>query len=99
MSIDGEMFSQVSLAMLARRGRLAPRKLLHARPLIKPEVLCIDCRNIIGAFVANEPHVALLSYVDPLAQIDLEHYGCRVCSTRLVREKKSYAFGTRWRLI
>jgi len=100
MSVDGEMFTQASLATLARRGRLSPRKLMHPRPLIKPEVLCTPCRNMIGAFVANQPHVALTSYVDDgLVQDDLEYYGCRVCSTKLVREKKSHDFGVRWRLI
>ena len=101
MSVGGEMFAQVSLATLARRGRLTPRKLMHPRPLIKPEVLCTPCRNMIGALVANEPHVALTSYVvDALPpQNDLEYYGCRVCSTKLVRDKKSHDFGVRWRLI
>jgi hypothetical protein len=100
MSVDGEMFTQVSLATLARRGRLSPRKLMHPRPLVKPEVLCTPCRNMIGAFVTNQPHVALTSYViDGVVQDDLEHYGCRVCSTKLVRDKKSRDFGVRWRLI
>jgi len=55
---------------------------------------------MIGAFVANEPHVALTSYVvDGLVQNDLEHYGCRVCNTKLAREKMSHDFGVRWRLI
>ena len=100
MSVDGEMFTQVSLATLARRGRLSPRKLMHPRPLIKPEVLCTLCRNMIGAFVADQPHLALTSYVaNGLVQDDLEYYGCGVCSTKLVREKKSHDFGVRWRLI
>lgn len=100
MSIDGEIFTQVLVAAKARRGRLSARKLMQPRPLIKPEVLCTDCRSMIGAFVANEPHVALTSYVvDGLVQDDLEHYGCRVCSTKLVREKTSHDFGVRWRLI
>ena len=55
---------------------------------------------MIGAFVANEPHVALTNYVvDALVQDNLEYYGCRVCSTKLVREKTSHDFGVRWRLI
>jgi ferredoxin-thioredoxin reductase catalytic subunit len=55
---------------------------------------------MIGAFVTNQPHVALTSYViDGVVQDDLEHYGCRVCSTKLVRDKKSRDFGVRWRLI
>jgi hypothetical protein len=55
---------------------------------------------MIGAFVANQPHFALTSYVvDALAQGDLEYYGCGVCSTKLVREKTSNDFGVRWRLI
>jgi hypothetical protein len=54
---------------------------------------------MIGAFVANEPHVALTSYaVHGSVQSDLEYYGCGVCSTKLVREKKSHDFGVRWRL-
>jgi hypothetical protein len=100
MSVDGEMFTQVWAATTARRGRLSARKLMPPRPLIKPEVLCTPCRNMIGAFVANQPHVALTSFVvDELVQDDLEYYGCRVCSTKLVREKKSHDFGVRWRLI
>jgi hypothetical protein len=102
MSVDGEMFTQVLAATTARRGRLSARKLMQPRPLFKPEVLCTDCRNMIGAFVANEPHDALANsnYVgDGLVQDDLEYYGCRVCSTKLVREKKSHDFGVRWRLI
>jgi hypothetical protein len=56
---------------------------------------------MIGAFVANEPHVALTNYVvvDAMLQDDLEYYGCQVCSTKLVRAKTSRAFGVRWRLI
>jgi hypothetical protein len=100
MSVDGEMLTQLLVATKARRGRLSTRKLMQPRPLIKPEVLCIDCRSMIGAFVANEPHVALTSYVvDGLVQNDLEHYGCRVCNTKLAREKTSHDFGVRWRLI
>ena len=100
MPVDGEMFTQVLAATKARRGRLSARKLMQPRPLIKPEVLCTPCRNMIGAFVANEPHVALTNYVvDALVQGDLEYFGCRVCSTKLVRDKKSRDFGVRWRLI
>ena len=100
MSVDAEMPTQVSLATLARRGRLSPRKLMPPRPLVKPEVLCTPCRNMIGAFVANRPHVALTSYVvDGVVQDDLEYFGCQVCSTKLVREKNSHDFGVRWRLI
>jgi ferredoxin-thioredoxin reductase catalytic subunit len=55
---------------------------------------------MIGAFVANEPHLALTSYVvDALAQDNLEYYGCGMCRTELVRDKKSRDFGVRWRLI
>lgn len=98
MSVDGEVFTQVLAAAKARHGRLSARKLMQPRPLIKPQVLCTDCRNMVGAFVANEPHVALTNYiVDGLAQ-DLEHYGCGVCNTKLVRDKKSHDFGVRWRL-
>ena len=100
MSVDGEMFTHVLVAAKARRGRLSARKLMQSRPLIKPGVLCTDCRSMIGAFVANEPHVALTNYVvDGLVQDELEHYGCGVCSTKLVREKKSRDFDVRWRLI
>jgi len=100
MSVDGEMFTQVWAATKTRRGRFSARKLMQARPLIKPEVICTDCRSMIGAFVANEPHVALTNYVvDGLVQDDLEHYGCGVCSTKLVRNRKSYDFGVRWRLV
>ena len=100
MSVDGEMFAQVLVAAKARRGRLSARKLMQPRPLTKPEVLCTDCRNMIGAFVVNAPHVALTSFVvDGLVHNDLEHYGCGVCSTKLVRDKKSHDFGVRWRLI
>jgi hypothetical protein len=99
MLIDGEMFTQVLVAAKARRGRLSARKLMQPRPPIKPEVLCTPCRDMIGAFVANEPHVALTNYVvDGSVQDDLEHYGCGVCSTKLVRDKKSHDFGVRWRL-
>jgi hypothetical protein len=100
MSVDGEMFAQVLVAAKTRRGRLSARKLMQPRPLIKPQVICTPCRNMIGAFVANQPHFALTSYVvDALAQGDLEYYGCGVCSTKLVREKTSNDFGVRWRLI
>jgi len=100
MSVDGEMLTQVLAATKARRGRLSTRKLVQPRPLVKPEVLCTPCRNMIGAFVAAQPHLELTGYiVDGLVQDDLEHYGCRVCSTKLVREKKSHDFGVRWRLI
>jgi hypothetical protein len=100
MSIDSEMFTQVWAATKTRRGRLSARRLMQPQPLIKPEVLCTACRGMIGAFVANEPHVALTNYaVDGPAHDDFEHYGCRVCSTKLVRDKKSYDFGVRWRLI
>jgi len=100
MSVDGAMFTQVLVAAKARRGRLSARKLTLPRPLSKPEVLCSDCRTMIGAFVANEPHVALTRYVvDALVQQDLEYYGCGVCSTKLARERKSHDFGVRWRLI
>ena len=54
---------------------------------------------MIGAFVANEPHLALSNHVfDVLAQDGLEYYGCRVCSTKLARDR-SHDFGVRWRLI
>jgi hypothetical protein len=100
MSVDGEMFGQVLATATVRRGRLSARKLMQPRPLIKPEVLCTDCRNMIGAFVANEPHLALTNYVvDAMVHDDLEYYGCRVCSTKLVRDKKNRDFGVRWRLI
>lgn len=105
MSVQGEVvsqeiFTQVLVAAKSRRGRLSGRKSMKPLPLFKPKVLCGDCRSMIGAFVANEPHVALTSYVvDGLAQGDLEHYGCRVCSTKLVRDKESHDFGVRWRLI
>jgi hypothetical protein len=100
MSVDGEMFTQVLVAAKARRGRRSTRKLMQPRPLIKPEVLCTPCRNMIGAFAASQPHVELTSYVvDSMVQNDLEYYGCRVCSTKLVREKTSNDFGVRWRLI
>ena len=98
MSVDGEMFAQVLAATQARRGRLSTRKLIQPRPLIKPEVLCTPCRNMIGAFVANQPHVELTYVVDALVQDDIEYYRCRVCSTKLVRDKKSHDFGVRWRL-
>lgn len=100
MSVDGEMLTQVLAATKARRGRLSTRKLVQPRPLVKPEVLCTPCRNMIGAFVADQPHLELTSYVVVgLVQDNLEHYSCRVCSTKLVREKKSQDFGVRWRLI
>lgn len=105
MSVQGEMvsqemFTQVLLAAKSRRGRLSARKSMQPLPLFKPEVLCGDCRSMVGTFVANEPHGALTSYVvDGSAQDDLEHYGCRVCSTKLVRDKESHDFGVRWRLI
>jgi hypothetical protein len=100
MSVDGEMFMQVLAATKARHGRLTARKLMQARPLVKPEVLCTACRNMIGAFVANEPHLALSNHVlDLSVQDDLEYYGCQVCSTKLARDKKSHDFGVRWRLI
>jgi hypothetical protein len=100
MSVDGEMFTQVSPATEALSGRIARRKVRQPRPLMKPQVLCTPCRNMIGAFVANEPHVGLTNCVfDVPVRDDLEYYGCRVCSTRLVRDKKSHDFGVRWRLI
>jgi hypothetical protein len=100
MSVDGEMFAQVWPITNAQRCRLSARKSAQPRPSIKPEVLCTPCRNMVGAFVTNQPHGALTSYiVDGLVQDDLEHYGCRVCSTKLVRDKKSRDFGVRWRLI
>jgi PP-loop superfamily ATP-utilizing enzyme len=99
MSVDGEMFTQVWATTNARRGRLSARKLVQPRPLIKPEVLCTHCRNMIVEFFANQPHGALTSYiVDGSAQDDLEHYGCGVCSTKLARDKKNHDFGVRWRL-
>ncbi len=100
MSVDSEMFPQVSPVTWERRGGIAARTERRRRPLIKPGVLCTACRNMIGAPVANEPHVALTAYVvDGCAQDDAEHYGCRICSTKLEREKKSHDFGVRWRLI
>jgi hypothetical protein len=70
------------------------------RPLMKPKVLCTSCRNMIGAPVANEPHVALTArVVDELPQDNAEHYGCRICGANLAREKESHDFGVRWRLI
>jgi hypothetical protein len=100
MSVDGEMFTQVLAATKARHGRLSARKLMQPRPLIKPEVLCTACRNMIGASVANEPHGGLTSYVlDAPVRDNLEYYGCQVCSTKLVRDRKSHDFGVRWRLI
>lgn len=100
MSVDGEMFTQVLAATKARRGRLTARKLMRPRPLVKPEVLCTACRNMIGAFVTNEPHLALSNHVfDVPVQDNLEYYGCRVCSTKLARDKGSQDFGVRWRLI
>jgi hypothetical protein len=100
MSVDGEMFAQVLVAAKTRRGRLSARKLMQPRPLTRAEVICTPCRNMIGAFVANEPHLALTSYVvDALAQDNLEYYGCGMCRTELVRDKKSRDFGVRWRLI
>jgi hypothetical protein len=99
MSVDGEMFARVLAATKARGGRVSARKWMQPRPLIKPEVLCNDCRNMIGSFVTNEPHVALTSHVvDALVHDDLEYYGCRVCSNKLVRDKRSHDFGVRWRL-
>jgi hypothetical protein len=100
MSADGEMFTQIWATTNARRGRLSARKLMQPRPPVKPEVLCTPCRNMIGAFVANQPHFALTSFVDEgLVQDDLEYYGCLVCSTKLVRDKHNHDFGVRWRLI
>jgi hypothetical protein len=100
MLIDGEMFTQVFVAAKARRGRLSARKLMQPQPLTRAEVICTPCRNMIGAFVANEPHLALTNYVvDAMVQDDLEYYGCRVCSTKLVLDKGSGDFGVRWRLI
>ena len=95
MPVDGEMFTLLSRS---RRRRTAMR--IVERPPIKPKVLCTSCRNIIGASVANEPHVALTAYVvDVFAQDKAEHYECRICSTKLAREEKSHDFGVRWRLI
>jgi hypothetical protein len=55
---------------------------------------------MIGAPVANEPHVALTArVVDELPQDNAEHYGCRICGANLAREKESHDFGVRWRLI
>lgn len=100
MSVDGETFIQVLVAAKARRGRLSALKLMQPRPLVKPEVLCSDCRSMIGAFVADEPHVALTRCAVAMsAHDDLEYYGCGVCRSKLVREKKSHDFGVRWRLI
>jgi hypothetical protein len=105
MSVQGEMVTQemstqVLVAAKSRRGRLSARKSMQPLPLFKPEVLCGDCRSMVGAFVANEPHGALTSYiVDAVVQDDLEHYGCGVCGTKLARDKKSHDFGVRWRLI
>ena len=100
MSVDGEMLAQVSPATEALFGRIARRKVRQPPPSVKPQVLCNPCRNMIGAFVANEPHFELTGYaVDPLVQDDFEYYGCRVCSTKLARDKKSHDFGVRWRLI
>jgi len=98
--VDGEMLAQVSLAKEALFGRIARRKVRRFRPLVKPQVLCTPCRNMIGAFVANEPHVGLTSWAFGVpVRDDLEYYGCQVCSTKLVRDKKSHDFGVRWRLI
>ena len=55
MPIDGEMLAQVSPAKEALFGRIARHKVRQPRPLVKPQVLCTPCRNMIGAFVANEP--------------------------------------------
>lgn len=100
MSVDGEMFAQVPPATEALFGRTARRKVRPPRPPMKPQVLCSPCRNLIGAFVANEPHGGLTGYVfDAPVRDDLEYYGCQVCSTKLVRDKMSHDFGVRWRLI
>lgn len=91
---DGEMFALPGF----RRRRSAMR--IVERPPIKPKVLCTSCRNIIGASVGNEPHAALAPYAaDVLAQDNTEHYGCRICDTKLAREKGNHDFGVRWRLI
>ena len=102
MPVDGEMLAQVSPATEALLGRIDRRKVRQFRPHMKPkpQVLCTPCRNMIGAFVANEPHVGLTSYVfDAGVRDDLEYYGCQVCGTKLVRDKMSHDFGVRWRLI
>ena len=99
MSAEGQTFTQVLVAAKARRGRLSALKLLQPRPLVKPKVLCTDCRSMIGTFVANEPHVALTHCAGPMSAQDLEYYGCGVCRSKLVRAKKSHDFGVRWRLI
>ncbi len=100
MSVDGEMFAQVSPAAESLFGRIARRKVRQPRPPMKPQVLCSPCRNMIGAFVANEPHGGLTSYVfDAPVRDDLEYYGCQVCGTKLARDKMSHDFGVRWRLI
>lgn len=98
MTVDGEMFTQVSPATEARHRGSATR--IVRRPLIKPKVLCTSCRNMIGASVGNEPHVALTPcVVDVFARDNAEHYECGICSTKLAREKGSHDFGVRWRLI
>ena len=98
MPVVGEMFAQVSPEIELRRRRSAVH--IVKRPLIKPKVLCTSCRNMIGAPVANEPHVALTDrLVDELAQERAEHYRCRICDAKLAREKESNDFGVRWRLI
>jgi hypothetical protein len=74
-------------------------RIVKPQPM-KPKVLCTPCRNLIGAPVANEPHVALTScVVDDLSQDNAEHYGCRICGAKLARPKQSHDFGVRWRLI
>ena len=95
MPVDGEMFT-----LLSRSGRRRTAMRIVERPPIKPKVLCTSCRNIIGASVANEPHAALTPRVaGGFRQDDAEHYGCRICDTRLAREKGNHDFGVRWRLI
>lgn len=98
MPVAGEMYTQLSPATEWRRRRSAMR--IVKPPLMKPKVICTSCRNMIGAPVANEPHVALAACaVNYFAQDNAEHYECRICGAKLAREKQSHDFAVRWRLI
>jgi hypothetical protein len=57
-----------------------------------------DRNMTIPAFHPHRRELASCT-ADVLAHDNAEHYGCRICDTKLAREKGNHDFGVRWRLI
>lgn len=59
---------------------------------------CVDCSLLVGAQAALGPHNALrLERLELLALGTAEHYQCRVCKAKLLRELKTADPDAQWR--